>query len=159
MALNSQSNLARPKETEEMRSQAAARIVSDLIKNGVLTEEQRNQAIHEIVTVTRGDTDGYQICKQLDLRYGWDCDSEMVDEMDNFSSYLFSVFSEAERTWASTLNPQPPFTIGTRVSFGLRGDVGEIIDIREPAKYLIKIDGQKDNSCRVVDFEDTKEIS
>jgi hypothetical protein len=153
----------RPKTlTVEMRRAAAEKTIGAMIKNGYLTDAERELSIESLVKVGERHMDGYQIAKRLDDGEGWDCNLEMADALDDYPHHLDDELRAAEKAWFERVRPQPPLPDGTRVSYG-RGKSGIIDRVHEygPAKYAIKEDGDAeadtDSQRRtIVNFEDVR---
>lgn len=150
----------RPKRlTPEMAWRVSLSIVDDLIKDGHITEDTRDDAAKDIMSVTRYRDwmGGYEIAKSLDERCHWDCDLEMAEILDGFGSTASSEIGRAEAEWAARNSIIPSLPIGSRVILNTK-ETGEITGIYEhgAAKFLVKIDGEQGHpsSRRVVNFED-----
>lgn len=153
----------RPKTTtQEMRRAAAERTVDELIRHGHLTQAEREDSIDTLAKAGERHLDGYQIAKNLDDRYHWDCNLAMAEDLDLFPHHLDDELKKAERAWFERVKPEPPFPDGTRVAFG-RGCTGLIDGVYEygVAKFAIKVDGdaEADTESRrrsIVNFEDVR---
>lgn len=160
---SSMTSEARPKTaTREMKQAAAERTVALLVSHGHLTPAERADSIENLAKVGERHMDGYQIAKHLDDWHHWDCNLEMAEDLDSFSSHLDDELRKAERAWFERTRPQPPFPVGTRIAFGKRG-IGVIDSIYDhsPGKYAIKVDGDAEAdapTCRrsIVNFEDVR---
>lgn len=150
----------RPKRlTPEMALRVALSIVDDLIKDGHITEDTRDEAARDIVSVVRHRDwmGGYEIAKSLDQWHHWGCNLEMAEILDGFGSAASHEIGQAEAEWAARNSIAPPLPIGSRVVLNTK-ETGEITGIYEhgAAKFLVKVDGEKGypGSRRVVNFED-----
>lgn len=155
----------RPKFSAEIALIAATEVISGMIANGLLDGDQRDDSIAGLVKHARQHMDGYEIAKALDLYAHWDCNLEMAEALDDFSSEVRDAIDAAEKEWAARTNVQPPLPIGSRVQLR-RGETGKITGIYEhgAAKYLVKIDGdpQADTSAqsrRIINFEDATALT
>jgi len=153
----------RPKRpTDEMKDRAAVKVVDALIKSGYLNAEDRDGAVRELMNVGGLWRDGYEIAKELDDRYSWDCSMDMLEYLDRYHYDLHLLVEHAQKEWAAENNIQPPMEVGTRVN--VKGDTGVITGINEygAAQFLVAIDGEKDMAGgtrrRIVNFEDAKAI-
>jgi hypothetical protein len=126
-----------------------------MVKNHLLDAGAAQDAVADLIKHGRHHMDGYELAKALDDYAHWDCNFEMVEILDGFSSAVSSQIDRAEKDWANLTSPQPPHPIGTRVKL-FRGELGTIDGIYEygAAKYLVKIDGSTGNGRRIINFED-----
>ncbi len=150
--------MERPKYSPELARLAAEEIISELIKNQHLDENDRAHCIDDLVSNGRYG-DGYDIAKALDDYAHWDCNFEMAEILDGYRYAVHRQIERAEKEWAKATAPQPPHPIGTRVR--LRDEAGEITGVYEhgAAKYLVKIDGDPqadgpEGARRIINFED-----
>ena len=158
----------RPKHlTDEMKLAAAKATAADLLKDGQIEAYQFDDSVANLAKHGRLHIDGYALAKYLDNYCGWEIDAQMVETLDGFSWHAQHEVDVAEKAWAEATKPVPPHGIGTRVSIdSFNGpQTGTIDGIYEygPAKYTVKIDGDKQagfpmNARRIVNFEDAKLI-
>jgi hypothetical protein len=144
--------------TPEMKQRIGAEIAADLLKGGHIEASQLEESAADIAKHGERHHDGYALAKRLDDYAYWDCDFQMAEALDQFSWLAHREIENAEKEWAAANNIQPPFPVGTRVVLK-RGEAGEITGLYQPAKYLIKVDGDPhadapSNSRRIVNFED-----
>jgi hypothetical protein len=156
----------RPKMlTTEMRLSAAKSVVIDLVRQEHIEEKDAEQSIKDIAKHAYSHIDGYELAKKLDSYCGWDCNLEIAEALDGFSSYARSEIETAEKAWAERVNPMPPLPIGARVRLP-HGETGMIDEVYEygTAKFCVAIDGDPKAapptlSRRIVNFEDVTEIT
>jgi hypothetical protein len=103
--------------------------------------------------------DGFDIAKALERECHWQCDSDMVDTLDEWSFMQDDAIRALEIAWAATNKIRPALSVGDKVEIG-GGETGTIDGIYEHggAKYLVKVDGDPHAeepalSRRIVDFE------
>lgn len=144
----------------------------DLIKQSVLSlieqgslmigipDGQHELFADDIAKHASLDCDEYQLAKDMDLE-GWDVDRSFVEDMSLINSDVSYRLHHAVKDWFAQYQPVPPFEVGTVISLAynpLGKGCGDITGIYEhqPAKYLVRCDGQKDddNSRRIVEFEE-----
>lgn len=150
----------RPKTaTAEMKEAAAAAIILQLIDDGLLEEGQYDQSVCDLAKMSTR-YDGYEIAKELDRWHGWNCDREMLDYFDNYSSEVRTMVDVVQYHWIKRHNIQPPFPIGATVTYR-DGKTGVITDITEhfPGAYSIAEDGDPlarspQQRRHIVHFED-----
>lgn len=109
----------------------------------------------DIARVYRQGMDGYAIAKALDDDCGWDCDTSMVEALDNFDHDVCGAHRKLCMAWASENNIQPPLPIGTQIT------IGEITGIyaHDAAYYEVRVTGEtNDKRRRLVRFEDAKAV-
>lgn len=152
----------RPKFSSEIARLAAEEVVSELVRNQLLTETERSDAIDGIAKHGRPYIDGYELAKALDDFEGWDCNFEIAEVLEGFWSSCDAVLRKAQKQWAAAESIAPPLAVGTRVTFS-RGRAGVIDGIYEhgAAQYLIKVDGDPltdspSKSRSIINFEDIK---
>lgn len=103
--------------------------------------------------------DGYALAQDLDRFYGWECNLEIANELDAFSSCAQDEIEAAQKAWAERNDIQPPHPAGTRITVP-SGEVGMIDEIYKHgiAQYTVKMDGdpeaEKSHRRLIVYFED-----
>lgn len=146
----------RPKQTSDMRLQAATELVEHMIKSGVIPDDDREICAQDIAKATRYESyDGYKIARELENLHHWECDMQIAEELEGFSRLLDRIYSAAERQW-DTENPRgPKFTDGTTVIW--RGKPATVHGVYEhrPQCYRVR-QGEMGNetSFYIVPFED-----
>ncbi len=139
---------------------AAGRVVDALVKNGLLEAAERPGAAQDLADAGGMWRDGYEIAKDLDDQYCWDCSMEMLEYLDSYGYELHRLVEQAQKAWAEENNVQPPLEIGTRVT--VKGESGVVTGINEhgAAQFLVAIDGEEKKhggTCRrIVNFEDAQ---
>lgn len=93
--------------------------------------DDREEAIEQLAAVADPWNDGYQIARDLERRYSWDCDKAVADVLDEVSSIAYDAVDQAVVAWVAATKPAPPFQPGTMVvvKHKLRDVVGEIVDV------------------------------
>lgn len=92
--------------------------------------------------IKSADDDGYAFARNLDHK-SWDPDAELVDILDSYGTYLYAARQEAVKAWVKEVNPQPLYTVGTKVRYkrdmyGSDWVDATIAEIRtETAEYVI----------------------
>lgn len=144
-----------------MALNAGRSIAVSLAKAGLIEESEVEDSAIDIAKYGRKYMDGYALAKALDDYGHWDCNFEMAEELNEFSSAADYEIGAAEKGWAIANSIAAPLPIGDRVVISRSGETGEITGIYEhgPAKFLIKIDGDPradgpQTSRRIVNFED-----
>lgn len=88
-----------------------------------------------------------------------DVSRDEATDLDEIDSHYIKMLSRAELIWASTTNPTPEFEVGDRLKDGVITGLYEY----EPARYLVKTDGQDDdktgNRRQIIKFEDAVGVS
>lgn len=137
-------NPPRPQINDEIKYTAALKLAKD---NPELNEELSPEEIATIIVEIAVDCcsrDGYYLAKKLDDVYMWDIDAQSVEILDNYDHLVDAELKKAQKEWVKTNNIQPPFSIGTKVTFKwcYEKHVGVIEKISDfdPAFYLIKTD-------------------
>jgi hypothetical protein len=152
--------------TPEMRERIALQLADELVEQKFIDAEDKQSSARDIAQQAGGPyQDGYQIAKRLDTYCGWDCNLEIAQVLDAWSSYAYDEIKAAIKTWAEANNIQPPFPPGTHVRFA--GNQTGIIDkIYEygVASYCIVQDGddQAHDPHRhrlIINFEDVAPIN
>jgi hypothetical protein len=148
----------RPIKSAEMRHRAAETLVADLIKGNLLEED--DGAADQIVQVTRwGEYDGHRMARELDSRFGWDCDLGLACELDAFDGLLQDIFDAAEKQWATENPHDPQFGSGDTVVWnGTTARIDGICQYR-PQCYQVQFGDMRPNSYYVVPFEDVFALS
>jgi len=155
-------NELRPKQvTDEMHLAAARITVAALVEARHLKAQEVEDAVRDLSRLKPGIwSDGYCIAKNLDDDYGWDCNFNMAEILDGHASELHSQLDAAEKAWAERVRPEPPLPLGTRICIrGIETGILESVYKYGPAKYCVKIDGEKEaepptNARRIINFED-----
>lgn len=137
-------NPPRPQINDEIKYTAALKLAKD---NPELNEELSPEEIATIIVEIAVDCcslDGYYLAKKLDEEYMWDIYAQSVEILDNYDHLVNAELKKVQKEWVKTNNIQPPFSIGTKVTFKwcYEEHVGVIDKISEfdPAFYLIKTD-------------------
>lgn len=141
----------------------AAKVMADkMMKSGVLDKTDDIDWIAEqIEQAARCSTDGYEIARELERRYSWDCDFEIADKLEKFSWILSSLEDAAQLEWATKYKVTAQLRAGSRVRLLRSKETGIIDEICKwgVAKYTVAIDGDPDTgSRRIVNFEDAEAI-
>jgi hypothetical protein len=148
------------KATPEMKLKVARLVAQRLAEVSLIDADQVEE--HAADIAEHGDcwSDGYRLAKTLDDSCYWECNFEIVEELDCFASALAHEIEAAEKIWAEQEALTPPFSISTRVKLK-SGELGEIKDIYKygAAKFCVAIDGDPragapQNARRIVNFED-----
>lgn len=152
----------RPRRIEmEHKRELAGRLAEELCKAGHIRDAA--EAVEDIARAARMGMDGYEIAKALESEHGWDCNFEMSEILDGFSSMAQSVVTQLEREWVEAYRVEPPLPIGERIVLDNGYDVeyGTIDGIYEygPARYTVVIEGDPKaygpgRSRRIVKYED-----
>lgn len=151
----------RPKFNGDVALRAALATADDLIRDGHVDAEEREDVAKQIFEAAGGPyTDGYSIAKHLDDRCCWDCNMQIAECLDGFSSHADAELRLAEKAWAERNSIVAPLPIGVRIKLKT-GETGTIDGVYEygSAKFLVKIDGDpaavgKSKSRRIINFED-----
>lgn len=105
---------ARPSRRDpEIIREAARRLCEEQVF-GYL-DERGEHIVEQVAAVMRYSTDGYEMCKELDRRHGWDCDRELVDIMDGADWNVDAVYRGREAEWVKANGIEPRFKIGDHV--------------------------------------------
>lgn len=73
------------------------------------------EAAKDILSEWHVGMDGYDLAKQLDMRYGWDITAADVEHLDGIDSVVHAAQSAARLEWAEKWNIQPPHPIGATI--------------------------------------------
>lgn len=154
----------RPKYSNEIALAAAKKLAAELAKEDLIESGTVEASAQDIAKYARPYADGYEIARELEKFAWWECDLQIAETLDGWSSIVRSHIEAAEKEWAERNNIQPPFPCGTRVSLNSQ-ETGTITEIYKygAAKYCIAIDGDPDaNSSkqarRIVNFEDVSPL-
>ena len=98
--------------------------------------------------------DGFELALILNRYERIDVSRDEASDLDEIDSHYMKMLSRAELIWASATNPIPEFEVGDRLKEGTITGLYEY----EPARYLVKPDGQDDDSTgrrrQIIKFED-----
>lgn len=144
----------RPGLTGEIKRVAATTVVDRMIKAGLIEAQDRDESINDIARVGGAWHDGYQIARELEKRFGWDCNMEIAEGLDGFAGMVGDEIEASQKDWAARNNIQPPLPLGARIrarAWGL-GTITEIYE-RGPAQYIIEPDDRPGVNA-IVNFED-----
>lgn len=151
------------KMTPGIALNAGRKVAAELL-SADLVQGKLDEIAQDIARCGNRYDDGYKLAKELERRCGWDCDLQIAEELDGFSSYVRSGIEAAEKAWAERNAITRPFPDGTRVRLR-RGETGVITGVYEcgGARFLVAIDGDDaaappTNSRRIINFEDATEI-
>lgn len=146
--MSSTTTTPRPAVTREMVADVARKMCE---REGWLTGSEAD----DIARVYRQGMDGYAIAKALDDSCYWDCDTSIVEALDNLDHDVRDAHRKLCIAWANDNNIQPPLPIGTQIT------IGEITGIYEhdAAYYLVRATGETSDKRRLlVRFEDAKAV-
>jgi len=160
LPLTCRGNNKRPTKTDGMRNLAAAELVDGMIKLGSLIEADREECIRDLLKATRSYVgDGYEIARELERSCHWDCNMQIVEELDEFSSILDRIFNTAEDVWAKENPHDPLFSDGDVVIWrGQQAMVSGVYEYR-PQRYKVRQGELKATSYYVVPFEDVSAVA
>lgn len=108
----------RPQISKEGKEKAAQCIAGEVCKWGNNTHINQNELADHIKAVFRRHMDGYEIAKELDSRFGYDPNPEMVESLDLMQHEVDEVHQEELKKWVEVNNITPPFEIGTEITEG-----------------------------------------
>ena len=149
----------RPKTlTMEMKTAAAREVAAELQRSKLIPDDFGEDAIKDIAENGTLYGDGYSLARALEDHRGWECDLQIAEALDSFSSHAQDELKNAQKAWAERNNIQPPLPNGTRVKLP-SDETGVIDDVYGYGVAQFKIDGDKDakpphNARRIVYFED-----
>jgi hypothetical protein len=153
----------RPKTlTPEMAMRAGEAVVADLQRDGLLdSAEDQASAAADIARFGSLHRDGYGIAQDLDRYCGWGCDLEVANVLDGFAGYVSAELEAAEKAWAEKERPEPPFPVGTKVTWRSHAGTIDGIYTHGVAKFTVAEDGDQladAPTCRrhIVNFEDVQ---
>lgn len=97
---------------------------------------------------------GYDLAKELDRRFGWDIDAEIVEVLDGHSRTLEQFRNKDLQAWVDKNKIEPPIPLFTRVKslgFGrkISGTIKGIYESR-PCSYKVKEDGCENETRYVI---------
>lgn len=129
----------RPAVTDDMKRAAATELVNEQV--------WPDACIEDIVSEFTPGMDGFDLAKNLDKWKGWSTSRSDMEALDDMETKVDELLRAAEKTWVSEYDVQPPLPIGTRVKH--RHVTGVITGICDhwSARYLVKEDGQDDESA------------
>ncbi|CAN2532574.1 hypothetical+protein [Methylocapsa aurea] len=158
------------KPTPEQFKSIADTLAASLNERGLISSavsvEIFSLQIARVISNLGPFADGYTITRRLEDRYGWEGDLQIAEALDDFSDLRTLEMRHAQAEWAARNDVKPPFTVGSRVSFGTEmREKGEITGVSKytPAAYEIAVDGDADaapphNRRRIVHFENVAAI-
>ncbi|EHK57666.1 hypothetical protein [Allomesorhizobium alhagi] len=148
--------------TPEAALRAAQGIAEELFRAGHIEQRELEDAAKDIAKHAGRHMDGYELAKTLDSYARWDCNLEMAEVLDGFSSTADEEIKAAQQEWATAHNIQPPFPVGTHViaRWGGQDYCGTIDEIYRHgvAQYAVKADGETGSSRMIVNFENVRAI-
>lgn len=96
--------------------------------------------------------DGFDPCMELAKWASWDMKRDDVDTLDELDYLVDEAERAAVKAWFEEHKPQPPFAIGDTIKEGVITGISTY----SLACFEVKVDGQPDNSRRIIKFEDAK---
>lgn len=84
----------------------------------------------------------YEICRELEQRYHWQPDANMVETFDDAFSAVHQAHKKVVTEWVASAGIKPQRAIGDEVNVTYRGTeyVGEIVQVEEAtAQYTVMI--------------------
>lgn len=143
--------------TAEGRLNVATTLARELAEARLIRASEVEESARDIAALDVGRyTDGFELAKRLEDRAGWDCNFAMAEVLDGYSGAWREEITAEEKRWAERNDVKPPLPDGTRITFDPDGQRGVIIRVYPygVASFLVKVDGEPDNTQRVVRFED-----
>lgn len=138
--------------SEEILTKAVASIKDQIINwfesnTDAVAEEAEKDIENELLDVVRHniDFDGYQLARELDEKYMWSADADLVDVLNNFGFHVDKCWRAAVEKWLEENKIKPALSVGSSVQLNQKGEVvsGKIVNIfPETGSYVIQIDGQ-----------------
>jgi hypothetical protein len=112
--------------------------------------------VEDLVDVYDHFSDGYELAKRLDDRYGWELNIEMVNSLDSMDSIVSGIVRVKEKQWVEEYNIQPELEIGTKIKEGVIHGVSKY----HPATYEVLRYGEtRKNRYGLIKFEDAEVIT
>jgi hypothetical protein len=101
-------------------------------------------AVDQVAKALNGSSswDGYDICRELESRFYWQPDAQMVDTFDGAFSVILQAHRAKVASWVSEKDIRPQKAVGDVVDVTYRGESyqGEITAVRtETAEYTVMI--------------------
>lgn len=125
----------RPNRTDDFVEKAAAeKILKDVVQwlknlDSFVDDEAELESIREDLADVLGEDDGYRACRRLETRHHWDCDSALVEILDDAGHALFLAEKAAVEAWVIAYKVAVPFAIGESVRIKRSGKVGTVARI------------------------------
>jgi hypothetical protein len=145
--------------TAEGRLKAAITIARELAEARLIEASEVEESARDIAALEAGRfADGFEVAKRLEDRAGWDCNFAMAEVLDGYGHACGREIEAEERRWAERNDVQPPLPDGTRILFAPRDERGVIegVSTSRAASFLVRVDGEADNTRRLVRFEDAR---
>lgn len=145
--------------TAERRLKTATTIALQLAEERLIEASEVAESARDIAALELGPhTDGFEMAKRLETRAGWDCNFAMAEVLDGWGYECGREIEAEERRWAERNDVQPPLADGTRIMFAPRDERGviESVSTYGVARFLVRVDGEADNTRRLVRFEDAR---
>lgn len=105
--------------------------------------------------------DGYAMARELERRYYWSEDRELVDLMDEGEDCLRRAHEELQGQWIRAYGIAPEREIGDSVMaeiYNRKGQVGVISKFYlDSARYGVRYPDQPETSCYLVEYENVKD--
>jgi hypothetical protein len=141
----------RPTATEDIIRTAAKELLKDPVFMGI-----DEMYAEDIVEAYDSFYDGYELAKELDNRYGWDINIEMVNSLDGMDSIVSNMVREKEREWVKEYDIKPELEVGTKIKQGIIKGVDEY----RPATYKVQREVEtRKGYYRLVKFEDAEGVN
>jgi hypothetical protein len=86
-----------------------------------------------------GETDGYELARDLERWHHWASDRELVDVMDGWSGHLYDAHKKAVEWWVRATGLKPACKVGDRIRAKHGGEVieGPIHEVNERQAYYV----------------------
>ncbi len=141
----------RPKVSKDIIKMAAIRILGE---SPVDTYGDKYD-VEDIVDCYIDGMDGYEIVKKLDDHYGWEGDSQLVEELDQMGWMVRDMVDNEIKHWVKTYDIKPDLEVGTVITKGTITGVSEY----GRGQYRVKEKGcEKANRYLLVNFEDAVKL-
>jgi hypothetical protein len=138
-----------------MRRQAVETLVEHMVQYRTIEPCDAAASIEDILQATcREECDGYQIARELELSFHWDCNLDIAEHLDEFSGILRNIYETAEQQWAAENPHDPAFDVGATVIWKAKSATIVGIYGHRPQCYKVRQGEMRPNSYYVVPFED-----
>jgi hypothetical protein len=136
----------RPLESDEsVRRVAIEKVMDDVISAmGRTDPNERDGVLADLMGAagSYGADDGYKIAKSLDANYGWDCDLELVEILDQIPGNIRDAARAAVADWVKNFQVSPCLPIGEEVTY--HGNDGIILNdgsgkYESPGCYVVRV--------------------
>ena len=116
----------------DVAAEVAKRLLDPVARSLCAKDAERPEILEQLADVLTGcsDWDGYSLAVNLDRRFCWDPDAELVEILDGASGIQWDVYRKRLKAWVKENGITTELKVGDKVKTDRSGEhVGEIVSV------------------------------